>query len=77
MVANSSRKANLEMFLIVIGGRGFYCIAKKMNVGEKQDKRKGSRFSSRKEAELVVCGTLNPTLLCSVFCCRAECECGK
>ena len=42
MVANSSRKANLEMFLIIIGKSGFYCIVKRINVGEKQDKKKDS-----------------------------------
>lgn len=39
MVANSSRKANLEMFLIIIGRSDFYCIVKKMSVGEKQGKK--------------------------------------
>lgn len=45
MVANSSRKANLETFLVVIGRRDFYGIVRKMNVGEKQDKRRGSWFT--------------------------------
>lgn len=62
MVANSSRKANLEMFLVVIGRRDFFCIVKKMSVGEKQDKRKGSWFTSGRRLGRW-CGTLNPTLL--------------
>lgn len=44
MVANSSRKANLEMFLIIIGRSDFYCIVKKMSVGEKQGKKIYSWF---------------------------------
>lgn len=44
MVANSSRKANLEMFLIKIAPAYYNCIVKKINVGEKQDKKKYSWF---------------------------------
>lgn len=75
MVANSSRKANLKTFLIVIGRRDFYCIVKKMNVGEKQDKRKGSWFTSGRRLSWWCVAPGIPR--CSVFCCRGECECGK
>lgn len=45
MVANSSRKAHLEMRLIIIGRSDFYCIIKKINVGEKPDKEEYSRLA--------------------------------
>lgn len=62
MVANASRRANLEMFLIPIGRSYFYCIVKKINVGEKQEKT--LLVYLRKGAELVVYSRLNSSLMC-------------
>lgn len=50
------------MFLIPIGRSYFYCIVKKINVGEKQEKT--LLVYLRKGAELVVYSRLNSSLMC-------------
>lgn len=62
------------MFLIIIGRSDFYCIVKKINVGEKQDKKKYSWFILGNRLRGKCTARLIPAARCSVVGSERGCD---